>query len=250
IEVLANSLDHPGRAGRVVAVVGGSGGAGASSFAGALAMIAARRGQDTLVVDADPLGGGIDMLLGAEDIEGLRWPDLAGTSGRIDARSLRQALPRVGGLSMLSWDRGDVWSAPVDSMRSVLAAGQRANDLVVVDLPRLLDGTAEETLTFADIALLVVRAEIRAVAAAGRVLERLRDRTAQVELVVRGPGPTGMDADIVSDALRLPLCARIRNDARVVRSIDDGLGPLPRKKGGLAGAAHQVVDRLSAISRP
>ncbi|HWF27661.1 MAG TPA: septum site-determining protein Ssd, partial [Mycobacterium sp.] len=48
--------------GAVVAVIGGRGGAGASLFAAALAQVAA----DPLLIDLDPWGGGIDLLVGCE----------------------------------------------------------------------------------------------------------------------------------------------------------------------------------------
>ena len=54
-------------------------------------------------------------------------------------------------------------------MRSVVAAAARMSDLVVVDLPRHVDEAAAEALAVATVTLLVVPAEVRAVAAAGRV---------------------------------------------------------------------------------
>src|SRR3954470_5487774 len=45
--------------GRVLAVIGGRGGAGASVLASGLALTAVRAGKRTLLVDADPLGGGL-----------------------------------------------------------------------------------------------------------------------------------------------------------------------------------------------
>ena len=50
--------------GRVLAVIGGRGGAGASILAGGLAVTAMRTGLRTLLVDADPFGGGLDLVLG------------------------------------------------------------------------------------------------------------------------------------------------------------------------------------------
>ena len=48
------------------------------------------------MVDADPVGGGIDLVVGAEHAPGVRWPELAGTSGRLSAASLSDALPKLG----------------------------------------------------------------------------------------------------------------------------------------------------------
>ncbi|MBD0322964.1 MAG: hypothetical protein ICV72_06190, partial [Aldersonia sp.] len=53
--------------GTVLAVIGGRGGAGASTFAAALASTADRaEARATLLVDCDAGGGGIDLLLGIE----------------------------------------------------------------------------------------------------------------------------------------------------------------------------------------
>jgi len=241
IDAFANCLDRSGDDAVVVSVVGGCGGAGASCLAGAVALSASRAGEATLLVDADPLGGGIDMVLGNEAVTGLRWPDLAVTSGRISGRSLRAALPRLSALSMLSWDRGDLLTIPAASMRSVVAAGQRSHDLVIIDVPRRLDPAAEEALMRSTMTVLVVPAEIRAIAAASRVLAQLRPLTSQVSLVVRGPGPSGVGADVVADTLGLPLIASMRPDRKISESIDEGLGPGARRRGPMATAAESVL---------
>ena len=81
----AESRRDDGRRGAVVAVMAGRGGAGASLFATALAQTA----SDALLIDADPWGGGIDLVLGSESEPGLRWPDLALRARQ--ARRLRAA---------------------------------------------------------------------------------------------------------------------------------------------------------------
>lgn len=91
----------------LLAVVGGRGGAGATTLAVALAVTASRSGRRVVIVDADPLGGGIDLVVGGEGAAGLRWPDLAGTRGRVSSSALLEALPKADGLTVLSWDRGD-----------------------------------------------------------------------------------------------------------------------------------------------
>ena len=68
-------------------MIAGRGGAGASVFATALAQTAA----DALLVDADPCGGGIDLVLGCERETGLRWPDLTLQGGRLSYTALRDA---------------------------------------------------------------------------------------------------------------------------------------------------------------
>ncbi|MGH3360524.1 MAG: septum site-determining protein Ssd, partial [Nocardioidaceae bacterium] len=230
-----------------VGVVGGCGGAGASTLASALAVSAARQRRPALLVDADPLGGGIDMVVGSEDARGLRWPDLAATHGRVSGDSLRQVLPRMSDLGVLSWDRGDLVSIPRESMRSVLSAGRRSHDAIIVDVPRRLDAAAEEALVCATCVLLVVPAEIRAIAAAQRVLAQIRPLCADVRLVVREPGPNRLGSEVVADTMALPLLASIRTDRRVSELIDDGLGPLARRRTPLAGTCSVILDGLGLL---
>ena len=66
-----------------VCVLGGRGGAGATTLAVALALTGTRRGSRVVLVDGDPLGGGIDLTVGGEARAGLRWPDLASARGRV-----------------------------------------------------------------------------------------------------------------------------------------------------------------------
>src|SRR5690606_39629001 len=89
----------------VVAVLGGRGGAGASVLAAGLAVTAAQAGHRVLLVDGDPLGGGLDLVPGWEDDDGVRWPELSDTSGRLAAGALIGALPRRGEPALLSFDR-------------------------------------------------------------------------------------------------------------------------------------------------
>lgn len=245
LAVLGDGGDSAGTGATTVAVVGGCGGAGASTFSAALALTAAERGHPALLVDADPLGGGIDLVVGREDTAGLRWPDLAGASGRLSAPALRQALPQAEQhLSVLSWGREDLSSVPAASMRAVVQAGQRGHDVVVVDLPRHLDAASEEALIRVDQVLVVVPAQVRAVAAAHRVVAALRELSPRLHAVVRGPGPTGLDGLLVAESLQVPLAAEMRSERGLAESLDLGLGPLRRRRGPLRACALDVLNML------
>ena len=88
VSSLADAAEGVVGSGRLVAVLGGRGGAGATTLTVALALAAVRRGCRALLVDGDPLGGGIDLVLGGEQATGLRWPDLGDTQGRMPAQAL------------------------------------------------------------------------------------------------------------------------------------------------------------------
>jgi secretion/DNA translocation related CpaE-like protein len=238
----------PGRAGRVVAVIGGRGGAGASVFAGGLAVTAARVGLRTLLVDADPLGGGLDLVLGWEQIEGLRWPALTRTDGRVDPPALVRALPSRGDLVMLSWDRGDLIDLPAEAMAATMDAGRRGRDLVVVDLPRKLDAAAVIALQAADQAFIVVPAELRATAAAARVAAAAGAHCANLSVIVRGPAPGRLRAREVAQALGLPLAGTLRPEPGLCRALERGEAPAATGHGPLANLCRRIVADLTGAT--
>lgn len=82
----------PVASGHVIGVAGVVGGTGASTFAAALAK---RRAESatTVLIDADPSSGGIDLLLGIEDVPGARWPDVGLRRGTVQAADVLKALP-------------------------------------------------------------------------------------------------------------------------------------------------------------
>lgn len=214
------------RAGPVVAVLGARGGVGATTFLTALGRCAVRAGLATVLVDADPWGSGLDLLLDSGDEPGLRWHDLAGTQGRLPSGSLAEALPRVDGLALLTAaaDRHAVPSAA--ALDAVLPALARGHDLVLVDLPRHLDEPARSALRRSGTALLVVPADPRSVSAAALLATALAAEAADVRVVVRAAG--GVDPHEVADLLDLPLAATLRHDPRLARHDRDG-DPLPRR---------------------
>ena len=229
--------------GRVLAVAGGRGGAGASTLACALARTAARSAP-SLLVDADPLGGGLDLAMGVEAAAGLRWPHLVGAEGRTDPLELTAALPAVDGVSVLSWHRGDPTELPPAAMESVLGAARTARPLSVVDLPRALDPAARSAAAVADVVLLVVPAEIRATAAAGQVAARLGACTEDLRVVVRGPAPGGLTDVLVATELGLPLAGWLAPEPGLAAALERGDPPGRSGRGPLARLAADLVRSL------
>ncbi|WP_354641343.1 septum site-determining protein Ssd [Kitasatospora camelliae] len=234
LDRIADAVEGVGPPALTVAVLGGRGGAGASTLACALAVTGARAGHRTMLIDADPLGGGLDVLLGAEQVGGLRWPDLAGSRGRVSGSELAKALPELHRLSTLSWDRSDTLTIPPEAMRSVLAAARRRGGLVVVDLPRHPDPAAAQALEQTDTGLLVVPAELRATAAAHRVAAAARMRLTDLRVVARVPGPAGLTAADLARGLRLPLAGELPREPGLATDIERGSPPGIRERGPLA----------------
>jgi secretion/DNA translocation related CpaE-like protein len=248
VGALADAAEAPaGTKGKVLAVVGGRGGAGASVFAASVGLTVLRGGSSALLIDCDPLSGGLDLVLGAETESGLRWPDMHLHDGRVAASSLHSALPgRTNGsarLTMLSGAREGVAPEP-DAVIAVLEAGRRAGETVVCDLSRPLDDGALAALERADLSVIVVPAEVRACAAAKLVARRMLAHGAHPQLIVRGPAPGGLLADEVADAIGLPLLTTMRPEPNLARLLERGeFHPQPR--GPLAKAARATLRTLS-----
>ncbi|NDL57762.1 septum site-determining protein [Phytoactinopolyspora sp. XMNu-373] len=241
---LADAAEGDNRDALVVGVVGGRGGAGASVLATALAVVACRRELSAMLVDLDPLGGGLDLVLGAEHSTGLRWPDLADSRGRLSARALQTELPGRHGLAVLSWDRGDLLTVPPESAQVVMAAARRGWDLVVLDLPRTRDFATEEAVSSCSAVLLVVPAEVRAVAAASRVAAALTTVAGDVRVVSRGPSSSGLEGSEVATALGLPLAVDMAAERRLADQLERGDTPGMNERGPLALACNQLLDDL------
>jgi len=242
-EWLAAVLGDVGDVGRArgltIGVMPGSGGAGATTFACGLAQLASRTGP-TVVIDADPLGPGVDRVLGLEARPGARWGDLAGTAGRLSARSLREGLPRYADLGVLTWGGGDRRELDVPTVREVLSAARRGHDTVVVDLPRTGDPVTEEVGHRCDQVLVVVAASVTGIASAGRLVARFGDRS-RLRLVVRG---AGAEPEAVARAVGVPLIAAMGDQRGLAESIDLGVGPMRSRRGPLGRAARTVLGLM------
>ncbi len=231
------------RRGPVVAVVGGRGGAGASVLATALALTA----REPLLVDVDPWGGGIDLLLGSESEPGLRWPDVALHGGRVSYSALRDALPSRRGVTVLSAGRNPS-GIDATALTAVIDAGCRSGTTVVCDVPRRESAAAEAALEVADLVVLVTTADVRGCAATGAVGVWLRALNPNVGVVVRGPAPGGLRPSEVAAVAGLVLLAAMRPQHQLAAALEHG-GLILRPRSPLARASRRVHAVLSGQPR-
>ncbi|HET9142840.1 septum site-determining protein Ssd [Actinophytocola sp.] len=248
VGALADVAETPaGSTGRVLAVLGARGGAGASVFAASVGLTVLRGGNNALLVDCDPRSGGLDLVLGAETDDGMRWPELRLRTGRVPVSALHAALPgRTRGaarLSLLSGAREGVGPEP-DAVVAVLEAGRRAGETVVCDLPRELGPAACAALDRTDLTVIIVPAEVRASVGARLLAGRLRDRGLVPQLVVRGPAPGGLRAEEVAEAAGVPLLTVMRPEPFLAQSLDRG-DFRPRPRGPLTSAARATLRVLA-----
>ena len=229
--------------GCTVSVVGGSGGVGATTFAAALGLVGARRGLASVLLDADPGGAGVELVLGSERAAGLRWSDLAAVDGRVSGESLADVLPRHRDLATVSWPAADVAVQVPAAAGAVWSAASRAFDLVVADAPRTVgpDGWSDSLLAGSVLAVVVIGEDVGGVGAARRVVARVHEAcSAVVAVTVTRRG--GLGSAAVQDAVGIPVVARIRPQRSLRQAVDHGRGPLRSRS--LRRAAGDVLDLL------
>ncbi|ROP44571.1 septum site-determining protein Ssd [Pseudokineococcus lusitanus] len=242
----------------VVAVVGGCGGAGASTTAVALALAAAgvdrgRRPAAVLLADLDPLGPGADVLLGVEEEPGLRWPDLAGVRGTLRPDLLDGVLPHAAGVDVLAPGRpGAGPSVPPEAARAVVAAARRSHDVVVLDLPR------DPSVVRAAVAgagggpplLVVLPADVGAGVAAARLLAALGPGLPPVHLLVRDGAPATATPAQLGRALGSLSVRALPADGPLAARLARGAAPPHRRPVPLLRAAEEVLEDVAGLVGP
>lgn len=227
--------------GPVVAVLGGSGGVGASTLSAALAQVGAERAEASALVDVDPLGGGLDLLLGAERVGGWRWPRLEAADGRLG--DLRGYLPVVEGVTLVSMARGPAFDLSREPLAAIVGALRSWHSLVVLDVGRSGGPAAREALRLAGRQLLVVSASVRGVAAARQVVAEYELERA--ELVLRR-GRGSLESSLVADAVGLPVLGEIPTETRLVDAAECGEPPARGVRRGYRRAVDAVLRRVLA----
>lgn len=236
VERAATAICEPVEPGLLVVVAGCCGGAGASTLATALALVGGR----SLLVDADGTGGGLDLLLGAERIDGLRWPELAGLRGRVDGGAVLASLPQVQGVHVLAPSRDAPADVPPEALLAVVGAARARGTPVVVDLPARAPALAEVALAEADLGVLVVPARVRAVAAAAALLTGPAWGRA---VVVARTAPGGLSPAEVGSVLGRPVVGELTHDRSALVRGERGEPPQTGARTPLGQLSRHLLVR-------
>jgi len=231
--------------GRVICVVGGSGGVGATTLAAGLAFVAA---PTQLLIDADPRSGGLDLLMGAERIPGWRWPRLASARGYLG--DLTGQMPSVEDVDLLSMARDE--SLPgcelrAEQMKAVLLSAMRTHAVVVVDLSRSLGSAGGEALRRADLAVLVVRDDVRGVAAGCEVARQIAGDCSRRGLIVRQGRSRLLEPRLVASGVDWPLLGSFADDPALLLAAERGDPPARSARSSLARLCVKVLSDLSEL---
>ncbi len=233
----------------VLAVVGASGGLGASTLALAVGRRLAATGAPGLVVDLDVTGGGLDVTAGVEHVPGPRWPALADVRGHVDAGLLAASLPQEDGCRLLSAGGPADGPVPARAVADVLSS-------LVAGCPRLvLDAGGRQlppsVLAADPLVLVLTSLRTRGLADADACLERLLHDVAasgrpDLRLVTRGGRPTHDVVDDVVAHLGIAHLCHIPDDPHVSRDAEHGLWP-GTGRDAVRRAADAVVAVLDAL---
>lgn len=218
-------------------VVGASGGVGTSTLAAGLACCASQRDQ-ALLLDLDPGGGGLDLLMGLEGQPGWRWHDLAEASGEFSLAG--EQLPSCNAVSVLAMGRGRIPLTPtLAGVGSIMRAARRGFETVVVDCRR---DDIDAIAMLNGFTVVVVGGHVRGLAAARALLDSLAEAGISAHLVLRRGTRSGVGLDTAERALRQPFLTEIPYDRRLALLAEQGAAPW-------AGASRRWRKRLTQIRR-
>lgn len=236
----ALSLAPPSGAedGKVIAVLGACGGAGASVLAASVC----RAAEDATLVDAQRYSGGLDLLLGLEHTPGARWGEVDfGAGGAVSRAELRGALPTTDdGIALLTFPRTSV----ADPFRlgagevSAVAAASSSAGVTVVDAPlELLPDRC-------DLAVIVLRPELRAAAAAARMVAECKAAGVASVLVLRQGAWASLEPGQVEDTAKATVVGQLQDVRGLTKQLDQSGLPvkLPRT---IARAAEAVLREVA-----
>jgi secretion/DNA translocation related CpaE-like protein len=239
---IAELIRRPAGSRRLVCVAGGSGGVGCSTLAAALAFVAARQGERSALLDTDRRGGGLDLLVGAERVDGWRWPRLARARGHLG--ELAEQLPCVDDMDVLSMGRGEHADLAAEQLGAVIEAVRRSHDWTVVDVSRDLGPELLEPMSTGAAWLLVVRDDIRGVAAGRERVLELGDLGICPGLVVRRGRAGMLDPESVADGLGLQLAGTFNDEPGLLLAAERGDPPGRSPRSPLAHLARNLLQQL------
>lgn len=234
-------LSQTPSAAHVITCTPGSGGAGASSLATRLARAATRLGLTPLLIDADPYGGGLDVLVESAHTRGARW-DCLTHAGDGSARAILDSLPVIDGIRILTFPPATSHAPPptIDQITRVSRALTESTELTIIDAPANEDLLAQ--LPTHQL-LMHVLGTTHSLSAATRRLDRLREgaNARSIALSLRHPrGPRLYSAGEVTEMLTAPLALQFTSSpASHVPSLD------VRRAGADAACLRYLKDYLS-----
>ncbi len=238
--------------GRVVAVTGVRGGAGASTIAANLAWhFATNVHRHTVLLDPDIYGGTAAMLLGAAPSAGLRMA--LETPLRVDDLFIERAVQPVNDRLHVLSSEEQLASAAVmaeDAAEKLLQALRRRYNFVVVDVPRAPLPLYRDFFMRADQRVLVLPPTLAGVRDTLRLLALTAgsQRTHRSLIVLNRAGhPGGLSRAQVEDALGQKVDTAIADQPAPLGAADKLGTPAAAKAGTFRTTVYQLAGKVASV---
>jgi len=228
----------------VIGVMGASGGVGTTSVVAGLGSAAVRRGHPVTCLDGQPVGGGLDVVCGADDQPGLRWGQLRRARGELPVEQLLAALPTAGRMRVLTQDRHRPVELTAAAVEAVIGAISRASQLCLVDLPPMWHPGFAAWRGVVSQVLLVCSDDVVGLAAAAAVAPGVKQRVDCPVWLVQRRARCDL-AELVARTLELPLAGVVPEDSRVRRELTRGRPP-----GAVGGPFARACEHILSTIEP
>lgn len=241
--------------GRVVAVHGARGGAGATFVATNLAASFAGQGLRTTLVDLDVNFSDVSAALGFGADDGVRTVmDLVPVMDELSPEHLEDAMfqhPRGFSVLLAPPEGADLEVVPPGLYRGAIALLAGVNDVMVLHSPRAVDRVARAGFGLADRALLVTTLDLFSLYGAKRTMALLGPEVPQARwrVVLNKPTKSALNESDVERVLGLRPQVTIRFDPRVRRAQERG-ELLPERAGGIGKDVRRLAALLMAEQSP
>lgn len=219
IDKVATSRRDTKELGKLVTVLGTSGGVGASVLATNLATeLAALARGDVTIVDLDYRYGQVATLLDVDPTYSLA--DLCHSPEQLESQVIERAVvTHASGVKVLS---RPATLSQADTMTAASCVGlfttlAQFNEYIVADGPHRSDVHAKSVFDLSDVNLLLVQQVVPAVRNAARILDNMRSEGYQMDRVKLVCNRVGRDSgalslDDIAETLGLPVFASIPDD--------------------------------------
>lgn len=234
--------------GNIVVLSSPSGGIGLSVLSTMLAWELKNREQACALVDADFPYGGLDLVLGIEHEEGIRFSDIEAPLGKIEGEALNHELPMWEEVGVLAFDS---WNGAVPEVWEVQAAVRALADVNAVVVVDGGDARCCESVPELASARHIIVSELSVLGLARTkahidLLEHMTQHDGEI-LAVVGVQPRGtrsvtesIDVEEASSYLGRPMVGMVRMNRRLQRDVLAGLGIQ-----GIVKTSRFVVDALA-----
>lgn len=226
--------------GKVITIVGASGGSGASTLAAALCRVTSR-GDSATLLDGHWLSGGLDLLLGIEHVPGARWGEIDFGEGTVARTDVRRALPATADdIAVLTFPRqrvADPFRLEAAALEHVAGAVGGAG-LTVVDAPAaLIPGRS-------DLVVVVVVPEVRSVAAATRIVAECAAAGLPCVVVVRDSAWAALTDEEIAHTTGATVLTHLPHVRGLTRTVEKS-GLPARVPRSLAACANAVLEEVA-----